>query len=480
MKLNEAAYRHARELVEAGKVDRTSAWSFDARDSNALLGDPPDWSEYRLWFLGRRPEADEKTKAAWAYPYGKGGKVYRSALVAIRQRAGQQGHREIFDAAGRLLELIDREHLGDVAILSELTLEDGEAPKTVEILKAGTLHRNGRTIAIKPEHLESMVRYFNDKKAANPNFDLVIDYNHATLDAGASGGHAPAAGWIDKLWVEGDRLFGRVKEWTPAAGNALRAHEYRYLSAVPEFAYIDAETGRFYPARLHSVALTNVPVLKSLQPLWLNEIQPKGGEHMYDEIRKELGLDDGATEKDILEAIRELKSDRVPKPLAEALALSENPTVEEATRKVEELKAERVPSKVVQALGLSEGAGVDAAVQKIIELRGTKDADLVQRLAELEAKLRERDIDDVIKAALSDGKIFPAEESLYRELLAADFDKTKKLIDELPQRVPLLKRKAKPEPKDGKVPLSEYERKYMEQLGLTEEQFRKHNPPNEA
>jgi HK97 family phage prohead protease len=112
VELNEKGRAHAASLIAAGKVDKDSSWSFDAEDSDKLLGND-DWEAYSKWFLGREPGEDAETKAAWKYPYGKDGKVYRSALVAIRQRAGQQSAKAVFDAAGALLEKVDGKKDGE-------------------------------------------------------------------------------------------------------------------------------------------------------------------------------------------------------------------------------------------------------------------------------------------------------------------------------------------------------------------------------
>jgi HK97 family phage prohead protease len=94
--------------IAAGDVDKTSDWSFSADDSDKLLGaNGDDWTTYAKWFLGTDPEADSKTKAHYKYPFGKGGKVYRSGLIAIRSRAAQQDATAIFDAAGRMIDKID-------------------------------------------------------------------------------------------------------------------------------------------------------------------------------------------------------------------------------------------------------------------------------------------------------------------------------------------------------------------------------------
>ncbi len=94
--------------IAAGDVDKTSDWSFSAEDGDKMLGaNGDDWTEYAKWFLGTDPTAEPTTKAHYKYPFGKGGKVYRSGLIAVRSRAAQQDETGIFDAAGRMIDKID-------------------------------------------------------------------------------------------------------------------------------------------------------------------------------------------------------------------------------------------------------------------------------------------------------------------------------------------------------------------------------------
>ena len=110
MKLNGKGEAHARQLIADGKVDRTTSWSFSAEDGNKLLGpNGEDWDNYGRFHLGIDPAAAEKTKARYHYPFGKDGKVYRSGVIAAKQRASQQGDGEIEKAASTLLEKIDGE-----------------------------------------------------------------------------------------------------------------------------------------------------------------------------------------------------------------------------------------------------------------------------------------------------------------------------------------------------------------------------------
>jgi HK97 family phage prohead protease len=109
--LNKKGRDSARRRIKAGAYDDASSWSFKAADANALLGDPPDWGRFAQYFLGVDPDAGEETKKRFRYPFVKleDGKptVYRSALMAIRSRAAQQGEDDVREAAGRLLELLE-------------------------------------------------------------------------------------------------------------------------------------------------------------------------------------------------------------------------------------------------------------------------------------------------------------------------------------------------------------------------------------
>lgn len=106
VQLNPVGKGNAKELIKGGHVDRTSSWSMSTDEEDAILGDN-NWSEYARWFLGVDDAENTHTKGHYKYPFGKGGKVYRSALIAIRQRASQQDASGIYDAAGELIDLID-------------------------------------------------------------------------------------------------------------------------------------------------------------------------------------------------------------------------------------------------------------------------------------------------------------------------------------------------------------------------------------
>ena len=113
IKLNAAGDARAASLVRMGDADTKSPWSFDASDGDLLLGaGRDDWARYRSAHLGEDPDAGLETRERYGYPFAKlvNGKLtlFRSALEAIRSRAGQQGASDILEAAGRLLADLDR------------------------------------------------------------------------------------------------------------------------------------------------------------------------------------------------------------------------------------------------------------------------------------------------------------------------------------------------------------------------------------
>lgn len=108
--LNRAGRTYAQSLIDDGKVNKDSAWTFTAADGDKLLGmNGNDWANYGKNHLGADANENFDTKAHWKYPFAKDGTLYRSALIAIRDRSGQRKDKSIFTAAGALLDEIDGE-----------------------------------------------------------------------------------------------------------------------------------------------------------------------------------------------------------------------------------------------------------------------------------------------------------------------------------------------------------------------------------
>jgi signal peptide peptidase SppA len=143
IQLNPKARAHARQLITDGQVDRDSPWRIDADEENALLGDD-DWAQYALWFLGLDESENSDTKAHYRYPVGKAGRVYRSALIAIRQRAGQQDDSGIFETAGELIGLID----GDQGASDGDAAPTGSADKPISAVALDSLALDAHRLAM--------------------------------------------------------------------------------------------------------------------------------------------------------------------------------------------------------------------------------------------------------------------------------------------------------------------------------------------
>lgn len=107
--VNTVGVNNAKALIRDGKVDLDSDWSFTADDGNAILGDN-NWAEYEKWFLCIDTEENEETKARYKYPYGKNDKVYRSGIIAAKQRSAQQKDDNIFKVADELLKMIEEKY----------------------------------------------------------------------------------------------------------------------------------------------------------------------------------------------------------------------------------------------------------------------------------------------------------------------------------------------------------------------------------
>ena len=131
--------------------------------------------------------------------------------------------------------------------------------------------------------------------AAHARQDLMlpVDLNHSEIYVAPFGGDSPAYGWVTELEKRDDAVWGKV-EWTEAGLTEVRTLRYRYYS--PCFAVALSTDGTQTIEVLTSVALCNRPALR-VAALARQE------EFMADPIREKLGLADGASEQEVLDAI---------------------------------------------------------------------------------------------------------------------------------------------------------------------------------
>lgn len=186
---------------------------------------------------------------------------------------------------------------GEPAIGTDAVSASPDAPEWIELLPAGVFYgRDGRG----PYRLDDPESVIAATRALRMEAGIPVDYDHATDLAAPQGHPAPAAGWIKELKVRDGALWGRV-EWTERATQAIRAHEYRYISPVFQYLRADAKV-----IRLLRAGLTNNP------NLYLTAISAAGDEEdqqmdQFDQfvtqLRQILGMDADASFDEILEAV---------------------------------------------------------------------------------------------------------------------------------------------------------------------------------
>jgi phage I-like protein len=254
--------------------------------------------------------------------------------------------------------------------------------------------------------------------------DLHFDYEHQVLRAKSNGQPAPASAWFHTLeWREGDGLYAVDVEWTAAAQAMIEAREYRYVS--PLFPY-NPNTGEVLG--LINVALTNLPALDDLGEVAVAAASLIAG--LSQPVLEDTPLDE------------EMLAD-----LLSSLRWTLNLPV---TSTAEEIKAEL--QKVIDAV--SGGQGVAATSQGLLTLLTDKDT----RIAELSAKAydpakyvpvealiqtqaqivalqgtqQHAEVDTLVVAALSDGRLIPALEDWAKDLGRSDIAALRAHLDKAP------------------------------------------------
>jgi phage I-like protein len=211
-----------------------------------------------------------------------------------------------------------------------------------------------------------MVERFEAELAAPHAAGLRLDYDHFSYDTQRP---SEAAGWITALEGRVDGLWARVR-WTDTGEAAVRNGRYRFLSPawlardLEEAAGgegVEAGEKRWRPLRLDSAGLTNNPNLRGLAPLSNREAVAavKGSEdgkqdgqttrersEMSNQLRSMLGLEEGASERDVLEAVQALRNratnaeGRVARLTDEKAALEAAQVEADLARYAERLKPE--------------------------------------------------------------------------------------------------------------------------------------------
>lgn len=281
---------------------------------------------------------------------------------------------------------------------------DGSA---IQLMPAGAFKaRDGRPKEVAAWRIDAGIAARLIAKVAARATDLVVDYEHQTLNSAENGLPAPAAGWFHALeWREGSGLFATDVRWTERARSMIEAGEYRYLS--PVFSY-DPATGEVLD--LHHVGLTNYPALDGMASLPAlaaarfdlaapGAASAKGASRVEKEqLIQLLGLSSDASEDEIQTALTALKAD---------------------AGKVQELQTQLAAAKT---------QSVDPA--KYVPLAMVEE--LKQDIAALKTSQQHGELEQLVQAGLSDGRLLPVQEAWARELGASNLAALKGYLDKTP------------------------------------------------
>jgi phage I-like protein len=192
--------------------------------------------------------------------------------------------------------------------LSTVQLSD-EGPTWIQGMPLGEYkHPFFGDIKITPQRIKRFADNVNNKVRGT---DLDIDYDHKMTSG-------EAAGWVTAADARADGLYLLV-DWTPKARTAIRERAYRYFS--PEFTdeWEHPKSKQKHQDVLFGGGITNRPFLKDIAPINASElvlggqVTNTGGTGMDPkELRKLLGLSEGATDDQVTAKLTELMKPPAP------------------------------------------------------------------------------------------------------------------------------------------------------------------------
>lgn len=281
----------------------------------------------------------------------------------------------------------------ELIAISALSIDlAGSVPTEIQLTPAGLFKaKDGRPAGLSGWILDSQNAQ-NVVQLANAQSDaFVIDYEHQTLYAKQNGMPAPAAGWFKNLqYREGLGLFATQVEWTDSAALAIHRKEYRYIS--PVIAY-DQKTG--VVTKVLMAALVNNPALDGMKDLTALATD-------YFSQQQETQMIDA-------EKIKKLEAENA-----------------DLKKQLEDSKAAcaTAEDKAKKAACANESGAVDLSQYvPMADFKATQ-----TQLVALSAQVQEKEINEVIEAALSDGRLLPAQKELAQKMGKQDIASLKEFL----------------------------------------------------
>ncbi|PII53749.1 hypothetical protein BMF90_07545 [Serratia sp. OLHL2] len=300
--------------------------------------------------------------------------------------------------------------------LAALSVVIENAGPRVQLFPAGAFRAmDGRPDDIPHWYIDAALAQVLIDVAAQRNTPYCFDYEHQTLHSKTNGKPNPAAGWFSRLeWVEGKGLFAVDVEWTEAARAMIEAKEYRFIS--PLFNY-DAQGN---VKHFINAALTNTPALDDMEALLAAASQQLTGENTVDELLEQLrwmlNLPLSSTEDDIKIELQKL-IDR----------LSDNQGTAAASVNLLELLTQQ--DERIAALSAQTTDNPDPAKFVPVSVLTS----VQQQLAALSQKVTGGEVNGLIQAALSDGRLLPDMQEWAETLGNKDIASLKAFLDKAPK-----------------------------------------------
>lgn len=280
------------------------------------------------------------------------------------------------------------------------------------------------------------------------DIDLMIDYEHQTLYLEKNGQGNPAAGWIKQVeYRPNEGLFAEVA-WTDKAASQIKSGEYRYISPL----FIPDSTGRV--VRVLNAALTNRPALHNLAEAFalsqqFKQFNQPEGQPML-KLLQQLFDAPNATEAEITEKLTALSAAKGSSQVALSAVYD---ALKTESGKVVALSAQVENPDPSKYVALSQMQTVQA------------------ELNQLKAQMAADKADALITAALSDGRLLPAQKAWAENLGKSNLTALSEYLATTTPNAALGGMQAKEEPADKPVALSAEELAAAKMLGMSEAEF---------
>jgi len=315
---------------------------------------------------------------------------------------------------------------------------------------------DGQALQFERDNLGRMVELFN--RYSTP---CSIDYDHQTVAASHKSGPIETAGYVTRLELRDDGIWGLGK-FTQKATDLIRAGSYGFCSPVIQSNVIDRKSGEVEPLQLFNVALTVNPYQDGLTPIVLSKditmkkddksgcvtaAKPIEGEPVV--VKADTAGD--TKPADIGEA-----QGKKPSLLA---AIAQGVGVDEATvtgliqdnldKIIAILKGDSVENKAGTAVMSKELDIKEAqliALSKRVEALESEKAAVIAQKAEADKIALAKKIDTRVDELLSTGYLLPEQKQDAIDIYAVDWDKGERLFSKV-KVVPIGDKQAKTDPK---------------------------------